>query len=173
MIYTVNRVGSPDFGVTLSADRGRYPFTATVTVTNRVGSPWTRVGIDTRDQGIDDISLTPTGAIVSAPVTFVSKGRWRIRIRAYGANNVILFETYRFVLTTELLDDVALVEEAYNEMALQLVPGATLGALHYFTDESLPKFRAILDSLRPNAALFAATESAVYRSLGSFSVSQL
>jgi hypothetical protein len=168
LTYNVNRNGAPAFSVVLANDTGREAFSTTFTVTNRNNLPWQRIAVERFDDGVELANATPAaGNTFSGLLSIPVKGRYKVRFRVYGANNAVLFETYRFVLVTRPSDDIVVVKEAYTGMTQHLVAGSVSAALNHFTDESLPKFRAVLNALAPSLPLFAGSASQVAINLGS------
>ena len=168
LTYNVTRSGSPAFSVALGKDTGNAPFATTVTVTNRNNSPWQRINIDQDGNGTDDVVLTAlAGSTASAQLSLPAKGRFRVRVRVFGANDSLLFETFRYVLVTLPTDDIAVVTEVYEGMTEMLRVGSVVGALNHFTDESLPKFRIVLNALAPSLPLIAGNYGLIGRNLGS------
>lgn len=165
--YVVSRSNTPPFTVALTRETGIRPLTTTINVVNRAGAPWRRVSV-LSDWGESEtfVSTPASGDTLTVPLTIGIKGRFKIRIRVLGVNDAVLFETNRYVLVTLPEDDIALVTEAYVGMTEHLIAGSVPAALNHFTDESLPKFRALLTALAPSLPLFAGSSALVARNLG-------
>jgi hypothetical protein len=140
--------------VTLGAAAGVIPFNTTVSVENLGVSTWTRVAIDLDDDGLDtrtEDTSAPVAeqTIVTQSIAFTQAGRYRIRVRAYDASNVVLFQSYKYILVTDPTNQASIVREVYQGFQDKLRASDIPSALAHISDASIERFRSTLNAIGP------------------------
>jgi hypothetical protein len=150
--YTTNVVRAPSphdtFDVQLNRTSGFAPLSLALTVTPAANATFSRIAIDTEDDGTDDFNLPATGAAsYKQALSYPTKGSFTLRISAYDASGQKIFETRRYILVTAAAGDIAVVQGVYLDMLDSLQVGNKALALLHFTEDAVPKFQSTFDRL--------------------------
>ena len=145
---TLNSTGSGTFAVDLSPQQGFAPLATTLAIRNRTGTSYSRVEVDSNDDGTPEQTLAiAAGGELRLAFSFPSPGVYRMRVTVYDASNKVVYQARRQVRVYDRAELAGNVVGVYWSMLDRLGANDAAAALHLFTADAQDRYADVFATL--------------------------
>jgi hypothetical protein len=145
---TLTSTGAAPFAVDLSPHEGFAPLATTLSIRNRTATAYSRVEIDTNDDGTPEQTLAiVAGGELRLAYTFPTPGVYRIRVTVYDAANKVIYQARRQLRVYDRAELAGNVVSVYWTMLDRLGANDPTAALRLFTADAQDRYADVFATL--------------------------